>query len=165
LNPKDETFVLYLNKSVGIEAKLVHPKKVPLNPYDETLILLSNNPAGIEDRLVQPTKVRLNPRDETFVLYLNKSVGIDDRPVQLWNVLVNAVQLVTYLNRLAGTLVKLVHPAKVYEQLIEELNVIPLIGVVAITRAALAKPEALFCRMLPFVTEPLTFTLYMPAEE
>jgi hypothetical protein len=110
-----------------------------LNPPLETRALVLKSPAGIEPvRPVQSAKVAANPLLETRGLLANNPAGIEVRLVQPRKVLLKLLQFFTYLKRSAGILVKLVQPLNVSVQVIELIKVIPLIGVVAITRAALA---------------------------
>ena len=56
---------------------------------------------------------------------------------------------------------RLLHPSNVNRQFIVPLKLIPLMGVVAITLAAVLSVFLMF----PLVIEPFTFTKYVPTEE
>ena len=107
-----DTAVLYLNRSVGRVARLVHPTNVLKKLVAEVTVLKS--PAGIDVKLVQFRKVPPNELEKD-VLYVNNPEGIESNPVQLLNVLLNPLLPIEPLNlkRSVGIESRPEHPLKV----------------------------------------------------
>ena len=61
IKAKSVILVLYLNKSLGIDVKLVHPLKVLIKAWAVILVLYLNKSLGIDVKLVHPLKEFENP--------------------------------------------------------------------------------------------------------